>query len=227
MDTIKVCVPSFVYIIQNNLLYVSASHLDAATYQVTQPVVHGQKKVTFCSFRPLGNISIKDINNGDVRGLHPPQEATENTMDRSRRPRFRRHPRSTAPIGNQGTERTRPEPLPRLYGGSRRLHPLRFRRNLFRKNPQRIRHQHMDAKRPTQPSLAPIRADNVLHLQRREAPKQRILFRLRLLYILPDSITSGGRVNRSDGCEIRRQYFERFRDLPRDYNLMYRFDIPV
>lgn len=35
MDTFKVCVPSFVYVIQNNLLYVSASHLDAATYQVT------------------------------------------------------------------------------------------------------------------------------------------------------------------------------------------------
>lgn len=35
LDTFKICVPSFVYIVQNNLLYLSASHLDAATYQVT------------------------------------------------------------------------------------------------------------------------------------------------------------------------------------------------
>ncbi|XP_031627491.1 UDP-N-acetylglucosamine transporter isoform X2 [Contarinia nasturtii] len=35
MDTVKVCVPSLLYVIQNNLLYLSASHLDAATYQVS------------------------------------------------------------------------------------------------------------------------------------------------------------------------------------------------
>ena len=35
MDTLKVCVPSFIYLIQNNLLYVAAEHLDVGTYQIT------------------------------------------------------------------------------------------------------------------------------------------------------------------------------------------------
>jgi len=34
-DTVKVMVPSAVYLVQNNLLYVAASNLDVATYQIT------------------------------------------------------------------------------------------------------------------------------------------------------------------------------------------------
>ncbi|KHJ81478.1 hypothetical protein OESDEN_18836 [Oesophagostomum dentatum] len=33
-DTLKVCIPAMVYIVQNNLFYVAASHLDAATFMV-------------------------------------------------------------------------------------------------------------------------------------------------------------------------------------------------
>uniref|UniRef100_A0A0R3S5D0 UDP-galactose translocator n=1 Tax=Elaeophora elaphi TaxID=1147741 RepID=A0A0R3S5D0_9BILA len=34
-DTFKVCIPAVIYIIQNNLFYVAASHLEAAAYMVT------------------------------------------------------------------------------------------------------------------------------------------------------------------------------------------------
>ncbi|CAB03205.4 UDP-galactose/UDP-N-acetylglucosamine transporter srf-3 [Caenorhabditis elegans] len=34
-DTLKVCIPAMIYIVQNNLFYVAASHLDAATFMIT------------------------------------------------------------------------------------------------------------------------------------------------------------------------------------------------
>lgn len=34
IDTLKVCGPALLYVIQNNILYLAASHLDAASYQV-------------------------------------------------------------------------------------------------------------------------------------------------------------------------------------------------
>jgi len=34
MDNVKVSVPAFVYVMQNNLQFLAVSNLDAATYQV-------------------------------------------------------------------------------------------------------------------------------------------------------------------------------------------------
>lgn len=34
LDTLKVCLPAMLYTLQNNLFYIAASHLDAATFMV-------------------------------------------------------------------------------------------------------------------------------------------------------------------------------------------------
>ena len=38
MDTLKVAVPAFVYVVQNNLLYLAVGNLPAATFQVTYQI---------------------------------------------------------------------------------------------------------------------------------------------------------------------------------------------
>jgi len=38
LETLRVAVPAFLYTVQNNLLYVALTKLDAATFQVSAPV---------------------------------------------------------------------------------------------------------------------------------------------------------------------------------------------
>lgn len=86
-DTLKVCVPSFVYVIQNNLLYLSASHLDAATYQVNKflsvlRLYHqniGYNHTCFIIFS--GIIPTENPHNSNVCRVYSTQTTLKNPMD--------------------------------------------------------------------------------------------------------------------------------------------------
>lgn len=84
MDTVKICVPSFVYIVQNNLLYLSASHLDAATYQVITPLNYTNclNTINFLVSFPsgLGDLSAENLDNGYVCRWHFTEKAHINAM---------------------------------------------------------------------------------------------------------------------------------------------------
>lgn len=54
-DTLKVCIPAMIYIIQNNLFYVAASHLDAATFMV------GFWRESYCPMVPRFRVDISKI----------------------------------------------------------------------------------------------------------------------------------------------------------------------
>lgn len=48
-DTLKVSVPALLYVVQNNLLFLALSKLDAATYQVRAGALPGTSKIDFRS----------------------------------------------------------------------------------------------------------------------------------------------------------------------------------
>lgn len=89
-ELLKLCVPSFLYTIQNNLLYLALSHLDAATYQVCYQlkilttalfsVVLLQRRFSFQKWLSLvllmvGVIVVQYHSSDDDNNHHHPEDA--------------------------------------------------------------------------------------------------------------------------------------------------------
>lgn len=68
-ETLWVAVPAFLYTIQNNLLYVALTKLDAATYQVCRVCNHGYMIATSACVC-AGHLSTKTINHSFILCNH-------------------------------------------------------------------------------------------------------------------------------------------------------------
>lgn len=94
LDTLLVCVPSFLYVIQNNLLYVSSTHLDAATNQVSIykqcsfvwprfcSTAFGRKRIFIFihNVHCLGHLPTENLDDSHICGHHFAQETVSYTM---------------------------------------------------------------------------------------------------------------------------------------------------
>ncbi len=71
METMKLAIPAGIYTLQNNLLYVALSNLDAATYQVT----HGRDGSSSCVIKGfLCCVTMNTLSSVCVRGSHSLKE---------------------------------------------------------------------------------------------------------------------------------------------------------
>lgn len=76
-DTIKTGIPALLYTIQNNLLFLSISNLDAATFQVRRAERPNDEPC-----RALGQLPVEDIHDCFVYGAHSPSLVESGAMVR-------------------------------------------------------------------------------------------------------------------------------------------------